>query len=65
MSQPSEASSAAKQGRAGRNLPAAIAVGVTLGALVVASLFLVKVAFLGVVLLAALVAVWELSNALS
>lgn len=67
MSQPSDASPepAAKPSRAGRNLPAAIAVGVALGAAVVASLFLVKVAFLGIVLLAALVAIWEMSNALS
>ncbi len=51
--------------RAGRNLPAAIAVGVLLGVVILASLLVVRGAFLGVVVLAALVAVWELSNALA
>ncbi len=37
-----------KTSRAGRNLPAAIGVGVTLGAVLVASLYLYKPAFLGV-----------------
>ena len=52
-------------GRAGRNLPAAIAVGVGLGAVILASLLIVRGAFLGVVVLAALVGAWELSNALA
>jgi phosphatidate cytidylyltransferase len=51
--------------RAGRNLPAAIAVGVGLGGLIVASLFVVKEAFLGVVVAAALLAIWELRQALA
>jgi phosphatidate cytidylyltransferase len=51
-------------GKAGRNLPAAIGVGVGLGAVIVASLLVVKVAFLGVVALAAMVALHELSVAL-
>ena len=51
--------------RAGRNLPAAIAVGVGLGALILVSLLVVRGAFLGVVVLAALVGIWELSNALA
>lgn len=55
----------AKPGRAGRNLPAAIGVGVALGAVILVSLLVVRGAFVGVVVLAALVGVWELSNALA
>ena len=67
MSEPAQGASApaSKPSRAGRNVPVSIAVGVTLIAVVVASLFIVKVAFLGVVLLAAMIALWEFSNALS
>jgi phosphatidate cytidylyltransferase len=50
--------------RAGRNLPAAIGVGLTLGLLVLASLFVWPPAFLGVVALAAGVGVWEMVRAL-
>jgi phosphatidate cytidylyltransferase len=50
-------------GRAGRNLPAAIGVGVTLGAIVVASLIPYRPAFLGVVIVAVLVATWEMGRA--
>jgi phosphatidate cytidylyltransferase len=46
--------------RAGRNLPAAIGVGVALGAVILGSLFWHKVLFIFVVLAAALVAVDEL-----
>ncbi|GAB2488356.1 phosphatidate cytidylyltransferase [Jatrophihabitans fulvus] len=53
-----------KQSRAGRNLPAAIGVGVGLGALIVASLFLYRPAFAYVVGAAALYGVWELGKAL-
>jgi phosphatidate cytidylyltransferase len=52
-------------GRAGRNLPAAIAVGVALAALIVLSLYVVKAAFVALVALAMLLAVWELTHALS
>ncbi|HTJ66572.1 MAG TPA: phosphatidate cytidylyltransferase [Actinospica sp.] len=51
-------------GKAGRNLPAAIGVGLGLGAVIVASLLVQKVAFLGVIALAVLFALRELSNAL-
>ena len=51
-------------GKAGRNLPAAIGVGLGLGAVIVASLLVVKVAFLGVVALTMLFALRELSTAL-
>jgi phosphatidate cytidylyltransferase len=56
---------APRPSRAGRNLPAAIGVGVGLGAVILASLLVVRGAFLGVVVLAALVGVWELATALS
>ncbi|MFC6085522.1 phosphatidate cytidylyltransferase [Sphaerisporangium aureirubrum] len=49
--------------RTGRNLPAAIAVGLVLGALVIGSLYTVKVAFLAVVLAAVGLGVVELSRA--
>jgi phosphatidate cytidylyltransferase len=53
----------APSGRAGRNLPAAIGVGLTLGAVVIAALFLWKPAFLGVITVAIGIAVWELTRA--
>lgn len=49
--------------RAGRDLGAAIAVGVVLGGVVIASLLLVKDVFVVVVTLAVLVGVWELVRA--
>jgi phosphatidate cytidylyltransferase len=54
----------APPGRAGRNLGAAIGVGVGLAAVIVASLFVWRPAFLGVVVVAILIAVVELSRAL-
>ena len=51
-------------GRAGRNLVAAVAVGVGLGAVILISLLVWRPAFLGVVLAAVLVGVVELSRAL-
>jgi phosphatidate cytidylyltransferase len=51
-------------GRAGRNLPAALAVGTSLGLLVLASLVIWRPAFLGVIALTAGVAIWEMSRAL-
>lgn len=50
--------------RAGRDLRAAIGVGVGLGALVVGSLFIVKAVFVGVVVLAVVVGLWELTSRL-
>ncbi len=52
-------------GRAGRNLPTAIAVGVTLGLGVIASLVFRKEVFLGVVVVAACIGVWELREGLA
>jgi phosphatidate cytidylyltransferase len=56
---------APRRGRAGRNLKAAIGVGVGLGAVVVASLFVFKAAFLGVVAVAVVVGLWELTARLA
>jgi phosphatidate cytidylyltransferase len=50
--------------RAGRNLPLAFAVGITLGAVVLVSLFTRKELFVGVVLLAVIGAIWELGVAM-
>jgi phosphatidate cytidylyltransferase len=50
---------------AGRNLRAAIGVGVGLGAVIIASLFVVKALFVGVVAAAVVVGLWELTSRLS
>ncbi len=50
-------------GRTGRNLPAAVGVGVALGAVVIGSLYTVKVAFLVVVLVAIGVGIHEIVKA--
>lgn len=54
-----------KPNRAGRNLPAAIAVGGLLAAVVVASLLVYKPAFYVVVLLAVVVGTWEMVRAVA
>ncbi len=51
--------------RAGRNLPTAIGVGLSLGAVVIASLIFRKEGFLGVVTVAACFGVWELRSGLA
>lgn len=51
-------------GRAGRNLPAAIAIGLSLGAIVLIPLYTFKPAFVAVIIAAILVGVWELVHAL-
>ncbi|BCJ42438.1 hypothetical protein GCM10010168_08200 [Actinoplanes ianthinogenes] len=51
--------------RAGRNLPAAIAVGLSLGLVVLASLLIWPPALLGVVVVAAAVGVWETARAVA
>jgi phosphatidate cytidylyltransferase len=53
-----------KKSRAGRNLPAAIAVGVTAGALIVASLFIYRPSFVGIVVLAVAYGIYELVTAI-
>ncbi|MGW0914859.1 phosphatidate cytidylyltransferase [Streptomyces sp. NPDC002784] len=49
---------------AGRDLGAAIGVGIGLGAVIVASLFVYKAAFVGVVAVAVVVGLWELTKRL-
>lgn len=51
--------------RAGRDLPAAIGVGLALAAVIIASLFVLKPLFLVVVLAAGTLGTWELSQALA
>lgn len=55
----------ARSSRAGRDLPAAIAVGVALAVVIVASMVVAKAAFLGVVAVAVFVALRELTAALA
>lgn len=58
------ATPAAPTSRAGRNLAAAIAVGVALGAVILLSLLVVRQAFVVVIALAAAGGTWELTRAL-
>ncbi|HZE39265.1 MAG TPA: phosphatidate cytidylyltransferase [Stackebrandtia sp.] len=51
-------------GKAGRNLPLAIAVGLVLGAVVLASLLVYRQAFAGVIVVAVGIGVWELGQAM-
>jgi phosphatidate cytidylyltransferase len=60
-----EARAARAYGRAGRNLPAAVASGAGLGAVVLASLVIRKEAFVVVVAAAVCVVLWELTQALA
>jgi phosphatidate cytidylyltransferase len=59
------ARAARSPGRAGRNLPVAVLVGAVMGGVVIASLFVRKEAFVGVVILAIVVGVWEMTEALA
>jgi phosphatidate cytidylyltransferase len=54
-----------KPSRAGRNLPAALAVGLAMGGIVLGTLYTYKPAFLGVVILAIVVGMHEFTRALS
>lgn len=54
-----------RRSRAGRNLPAAIAVGASLAALVPLSVYLAPVVFAGLVGVAVSLALWELRNGLA
>lgn len=60
-----EATAAASGSRAGRNLPAAIGVGVLLGAIIIASLIFWKPGFVILVTVVVLVGAWELIEALT
>ncbi|WP_425828983.1 phosphatidate cytidylyltransferase [Streptomyces fractus] len=53
-----------KKKSAGRDLGAAIGVGVGLGAVVIGSLFIVKAVFVGVIAVAVVVGLWELTSRL-
>ncbi|MFZ3597228.1 phosphatidate cytidylyltransferase [Streptomyces sp. BH104] len=53
-----------KKKSAGRDLGAAIGVGVGLGAVIIASLFVVKAVFVGVIAVAVVVGLWELTSRL-
>lgn len=61
---PEAGAPAASTGRAGRNLPAAVGVGLGLGAVVIASLFIWRPAFLVVVVAGVTIGSWEMARAL-
>lgn len=65
MSDPREPAPARRKKSAGRNLGAAIGVGLGLGAVVLLSLFVVKAVFVGVVAIAVVIGLWELTSRLS
>ncbi|MGO2863519.1 MAG: phosphatidate cytidylyltransferase, partial [Brevibacterium sp.] len=52
-------------GKAGRNLPAAIGIGLLIGGIVLASLIFLPISFIFIILVAIVAAMWELANALS
>ncbi|WP_404956009.1 phosphatidate cytidylyltransferase [Streptomyces sp. 147326] len=60
--QPQDASPPPPKKRAGRDLRAAIGVGVGLGAVIFASLLIVKAVFVGVIVVAVVVGLWELTS---
>ncbi|MFH8365310.1 phosphatidate cytidylyltransferase [Streptomyces sp. NPDC018031] len=62
---PAAAAPAPAKKSAGRDLRAAIGVGVGLGAVIVASLFVYKTVFLGVIAVAVVVGLWELTSRLA
>ncbi|MET9438821.1 phosphatidate cytidylyltransferase [Streptomyces sp. NPDC006551] len=63
MSSPSQPAAPQKK-TAGRDLGAAIGVGLGLGAVIIASLFIWKAAFVGVIAVAVVVGLWELTSRL-
>jgi phosphatidate cytidylyltransferase len=63
--EPGESEAQTKPSRAGRNLPAAIGVGVGCGGLIVASLYTYRPSFAGIVAVAVLVGSYELIRALA
>jgi len=65
MGETADGATSPPAGRAGRNLPAAIAVAVALGILIIASLAFYQALFLVVVAAAVGIALWEMSNALA
>ncbi|WP_151483540.1 phosphatidate cytidylyltransferase [Streptomyces albicerus] len=65
MSSAAQPAPAPQKKSAGRDLGAAIGVGVGLGAVIVASLFVVKAVFVGVIAVAVVVGLWELTSRLA
>src|SRR4051795_1177641 len=65
MGSTAEGTASRSPSRAGRNLPAAIAVGLGLGVVIVASLAFYKALFIVVVVAAIGLALWELGGALA
>ncbi|MFF8279457.1 phosphatidate cytidylyltransferase [Streptomyces lateritius] len=63
-SRPAEAPQPPQKKSAGRDLGAAIGVGVGLGAVIIASLFIWKATFVGVIAVAVVVGLWELTSRL-
>ncbi|MZD54230.1 phosphatidate cytidylyltransferase [Streptomyces sp. SID5606] len=64
VSQPAQSQPPPPKKTAGRDLGAAIGVGVGLGAVIIVSLFVVKAVFVGVVAVAVVVGLWELTKRL-
>ncbi|MEU0408732.1 phosphatidate cytidylyltransferase [Streptomyces griseorubiginosus] len=64
MPDASQPAPAPQKKSAGRDLGAAIGVGVGLGAVIIASLFFVKAVFVGVIVVAVVVGLWELTSRL-
>ncbi|MDH6587584.1 phosphatidate cytidylyltransferase [Streptomyces sp. SAI-133] len=64
MPDSSQPAPAPQKKSAGRDLGAAIGVGVGLGVVIIASLFFVKTAFVGVIAVAVVVGLWELTKRL-
>jgi phosphatidate cytidylyltransferase len=64
MPSASQPAPAPQKKSAGRDLGAAIGVGVGLGAVIIASLFVVKAVFVGVIAVAVVVGLWELTSRL-
>lgn len=62
--QPAPAPQAPQKKSAGRDLGAAIGVGLGLGVVIIASLFVVKAVFVGVIAVAVVVGLWELTSRL-
>ncbi|MEV6316430.1 phosphatidate cytidylyltransferase [Streptomyces sp. NPDC051776] len=62
---PPQSPAAPQKKRAGRDLRAAIGVGLGLGAVIIASLFIEKAVFVAVIAAAVIVGLWELSSRLS
>ncbi|UUN29457.1 phosphatidate cytidylyltransferase [Streptomyces sp. FIT100] len=63
-SEPPQPSQPPQKKRAGRDLRAAIGVGAGLGAVIIAALFVVKAVFVGVIAVAVVVGLWELTSRL-